>query len=416
MSCWIQSTRPAQKILSVRRFFVNSQPNGGQGRTKCSEAFLLHLRQRRRAVLPQHSRRLHQVQRLVCAIQRSFEQFIGLRGGTSGCATFRLKFKAFYLQITSDKSSTDACDDCKVRIVEFYHFKRRSEEVRSAQTVHIAVQMVRNYVAKHATVEVKEVNDKLVISPKPNPAAARSVFHNTISIKQEVMDIKMEPFDVQIKEDPDADLPFLNFIRSFGESISEELTNSSEGSVSRLPAFEASTYFDGDRFVLRSEVPPKQLKDAKKRQRKPENWATNIQKKLRNAGQRYRSAKGYIVEARTMGAPCTCRKECGTKVNEKNRLMNFSNYWRLEDVSIKRKFILDHIKLERPMRAMTKSRAFSRLILHFLDVINSDGSIEQIKVCKTMFLNTFDISNTVITTTVKLHSQYFDADKRNNAK
>lgn len=110
-----------------------------------------------------------------------------------------------------------------------------------------------------------------------------------------------------------------------------------------------------------------------------------------------------------MGPPCVCRQECGTKVNEKNRLLNFSNYWSLDNIVKKRKFIFDHIKLERPMRAMTKSRAFSRLILHFLDVVNGDGSIEQIKVCKTMFLSTFDISNTVITTTVKLNNQYFES-------
>lgn len=284
----------------------------------------------------------------------------------------------------------------------------------SDSVVYKTVQIVRSYIARHSILDIKEdeTDQRLIITPKPKTTpvpvqATPNAFHEAISIKSEPMEIKLEPIDLQIKEDPDADLPFLDFIRTFGDS-SEELTNSSEGSLSRLPAFEASTYFNGDKFVLRSEVPPKKLKEAKKRQRKPELWATNIQKKLRNAGKRYRSAKGYIVEARSMAGPCVCRKECGAKVNEKNRLMNFSNYWSLDEVHKKRKFISDHIKLERPMRAMKKSRAFSRLILHYLDVINSDGTIEQIKVCKTMFLNTLDISNTVITTTVKLNNQYFE--------
>lgn len=288
-------------------------------------------------------------------------------------------------------------------------------------TVYSTVQIVRNFIGKHSITEIKEEENEKCLIIKPKPKAPQvtptSSFHESISIKHESVEVKLEPIEIEIKEDPDADLPFLQFIRSFGESASngssEELTTSSEGSLSRLPAFQESTYFDGDKFVLRSEIPPKKLKEAKKRQRKPELWATNVQKKLRNAGQRYRSAKGYIVEARQMGAPCSCRQQCGTKVNEKNRLNNFSSYWGLGDTSRKRKFIFEHIKLERPMRAMTKSRAFSRLILHYLDVVNNDGTIDRIKVCKTMFLSTLDISNTVITTTVKLNNQYFeDGEKR----
>jgi hypothetical protein len=322
---------------------------------------------------------------------------------------------------------------CKAKLADFYRFKMRADEVQKIQlehsttsvdklreldgqisdpTVYSTLQIVRNFIDKHSITEIKEEEDCLIIKPKPK---ATPTSFQSVSIKQETVEVKLEP--IEIKEDPDVDLPFLEFVRSFGESAasngsSEELTTSSESSLSRLPAFQESTYFDGDKFVLRSEIPPKKLKEAKKRQRKPELWATNVQKKLRNAGQRYRSAKGYIVEARQMGAPCSCRQQCGTKVNEKNRLNNFTNYWGLGDIVRKRKFI-EHIKLERPMRAMTKSRAFSRLILHYLDVVNNDGSVDKIKVCKTMFLSTLDISNTVITTTVKLNNQYFeDAEKR----
>lgn len=339
------------------------------------------------------------------------------------------EFKVFSaFQVSHDERSKGICELCKTKLIEFYYFKKRAEEVRENQTefrevpvanldleesplVYSTLQIVRNFIEKNSITEIKEEENEncLIIKPK-KPKVTPTSFQASISIKHETSAVKFEP--IEIKEDPDADLPFLQFIRSFGDSASngssEELTTSSEGSLSRLPAFQESTYFNGDKFVLRSEVPPKKLKEVKKRQKKPEDWATNIQKKLRNAGQRYRSAKGYIVEARQMGAPCTCRQQCGTKVNEKNRLNNFSSYWALGDIVRKRKFIFDHIKLERPMRAMTKSRAFSRLILHYLDVVNNDGTIERIKVCKTMFLSTLDISNTVITTTVKLNNQYFD--------
>lgn len=334
----------------------------------------------------------------------------------------------------------EMCEDCKVKLVDFYHFKVRSEQFRIFQSklraqhekfqeldhkiedkaVYSTVQIVRNYISRHSIAEIKEHETDIVITPKPKitqvthfHTSSPTTFHESFgSIKSEPMEVKLEPIDIQIKHDPDADT-FLDFLRTFNDSSEENsMTNSSEGSLSRLPAFEESTYFDGDKFVLRSEVPPKKLKEPKKRQRKPELWATNVQKKLRNAGKRYRSAKGYIVEARSMAAPCSCRQECASKVNEKNRLMNFSRYWNLADINKKRKFIFDHIRLERPMRAMKKARVLSRLILHYLDVMNSDGSIEKIKVCKTMFLNTLDISNTVITTTVKLNNQYFEDNCR----
>jgi len=343
--------------------------------------------------------------------------------------------KTLNFEVTKEKCSMVVCESCKTKLVDFYHFKLHSERVRmnykefsgayhenlqeldhqtDDKTVYSTVQIVRNFIARHSLTEIKEheTEMKLVITSKPKippvTTSSPTTFQESISIKSEPMEIKLEPIEIQIKEDPDAEMPFLDFLRTFGDS-SEELTNSSEGSMSRLPAFEESTYFDGDKFVLRSEVPPKKLKEPKKRQRKPELWATNVQKKLRNAGQRYRSAKGYIVEARSMAGPCSCRQECATKVNEKNRLMNFNHYWNLDEVCKKRHFISEHIKLERPMRAMKKARALSRLILHYLDVTNSDGSIEQIKVCKKMFLNTLDISNSVITTTVKLNNQqYFE--------
>lgn len=312
------------------------------------------------------------------------------------------------------------CGTCESRIIDFYHFVKLAEQTRTKQlelrkpssvkledphiadtAVYSTLQIVRNYISKHKICEIAEdeSEQKLVITPKP-----KKPFQDLVSIKSEPVEIKIEP------DDPE--LSFLHYIRSIGDS--EELTNSSEGSSSsslaRLPAYEENTYFDGNKFVLRSEMPPKKLKEPKKRQRKPEMWATNIQKQLRNAGKRYRSTKGYIVEARSMAAPCNCRQFCSTKVNEKNRMMNFSSYWKLDDIRKKRSFIAAHIKLE-PMRSLKKSGALSRLILHYLDVANSDGSTEQIKVCKTMFLNTLDISNTVLMTTVKavkLGNQYFE--------
>lgn len=324
----------------------------------------------------------------------------------------------------------DICVTCEAKLIDFYHFVRAAEQTRTNQKefsknsyrkseksdvdpiVYSTWQIVMNYIKKHSIADIREEESeqKLVITPKPN------AFQELARIKNEPVEdsIKREAIEVNIKDDPD--LPFMHFISSLNDSSCEALTNSSESSLSRLPAFEENTYFDGDKFVLRSEVPPKKLKEAKKRQKRPELWATNVQKKLRNAGKRYRSSKGYIVEARAMAEPCHCRQECRSKVNEKNRQMNFTLYWSLDDIGKKRKFISEHIKLEKPMRALKKSRAFSRLILHYLSVANSDGTTERIRVCKKMFLNTLNISNTVITTVVKLSNQYSEESSESLCK
>lgn len=271
----------------------------------------------------------------------------------------------------------------------------------------------------HGEVEliVDRHDESMKITPKRRPNPSTTFQEDQISstnIKQETVQIKVEP-----EEPPEESASFLQFCRSFGESASsfqsdESTTSTGESSSvtvqrSRLPAFEQDTYFDGNRFVLKTEVPPKKIsKENRKRQRKPEQWEVNVQKQLKNAGKRYRSTKGYVVAEKSMGSPCDCRKLCSSKINEKNRLINFNSYWKLDSVLKKRTFILDHIEVGKPLKAKNepKHRGVSKLLHHFLNISNSDGTEEKIRVCKRMFLSTLGISNTVITTTLKLHSQY----------
>lgn len=275
--------------------------------------------------------------------------------------------------------------------------------------VHSTVQLIQEFVKKNGGIEdIKEVGKQLIISSVKldHPASAGEVssttFHDGLSIKEEpLVEVKEEPVEVKIElnEDDEADITDI-----LGLSAHEEdLTNSSDSSLSKLPAFCANRFFDGNRFVSRAEYLEAKLKgQQKKRERRPEFWAAAVQKKLRSHGQQYRSVKGNIVPARKLGLPCDCRKNCGARISENNRLTNFKNYWNLENASEKRKFIIDHVKLLRPKRALTKTRIFSRIMHHFLDVANSDGSTEQIKVCKKMFCSTFAISNTVISNAFKL--------------
>lgn len=314
--------------------------------------------------------------------------------------------------------SLSACRLCVNQLKEFYRFKINAKKYlpKNLQNQKSSFAILNNksdetkervdaFITKHKEVIVSENENELIITPKSFQISSK------IKVKQEGVEIKTEPID---QED---DTSFFDqFCRSFGESASsfhsdESTISNSEGSttLSRLPAFEQNTYFDGNRFVLKSEIPPKTfLKDTKKRQRKPESWDVNVQKQLKNAGKRYRSTKGYVVEEKCIKNPCQCRKMCSTKINEKNRLMNFNSYWKLESTLKKRNFIIDHIQLDKPLKS-NQTKGVTKLIHHFLDVANSDGTCEKVKVCKKMFLNSLGISNTVITTTVKLNFQYSNA-------
>lgn len=297
-------------------------------------------------------------------------------------------------------------------MLEFYEFKINAKKnfTCSDQKSHAILnneKRIKNFIQRHKEVTIEESENELIIKSKSFQISPM------IKIKQENIDIKVEPNN---QEDEGDSSTFLQFCRSFGKSASsfhsdESTTSCGDGnsSLSRLPAFEQNTYFDGNRFVLKSEVPPKSFaKDVKKRQRKPESWGVNIQKQLKNAGKRYRSTKGYVVAEKSIRNPCQCRKMCSTKISEKNRVMNFESYWKQDSTLKKRSFIISHIELDKPIKSLVKTRGVTKLIHHFLDVANSDGTNEKVKVCKKMFLNTLGISNTVITTTVKLNFQYSD--------
>lgn len=199
------------------------------------------------------------------------------------------------------------------------------------------MQLIQEFVKKNGGIEdIKEVGKQLIISSVKldRPASAGEVssttFHDGLSIKEEpLVEVKEEPVEVKVElsEDNEADIADILGLSAH----EEELTNSSDSSLSKLPAFCANRFFDGNRFVSRTEYLEAKLKgQQKKRERRPEFWAAAVQKKLRSHGQQYRSVKGNIVPARKLGLPCNCRKNCGARISENNRLTNFKNYWQLE--------------------------------------------------------------------------------------
>lgn len=286
----------------------------------------------------------------------------------------------------------------------------------SDKCVFSTMQIVQEFIKKNGQVkEIKELENQLIISSVklPDQSLSTSPEVTSTTFQEDLSSIKQEPLSdgdfkeelkelkIELKEEDEDAAEILGI-----SNMEEEVENSSDSSLSRLPAFCANRFFDGNRFVSRSEYLESKAKAGNKklRERRPEFWAAAIQKKLRNHGQQYRSVKGNLVPARKIGPSCNCRKNCGCRISENNRLINFKRYWQLEGIE-KRKFIIEHIKLLKPKRALTKTRIFSRIMHHYLDVVNYDGSVEQIRVCKKMFCSTFAISNSVISNAFKIISK-----------
>ncbi|CAG9806688.1 unnamed protein product [Chironomus riparius] len=348
--------------------------------------------------------------------------------------------------------SSAVCKICHSRVLDFYNFKIKCKANITVQfekiddspkeldenrlcdnsIVFTTVQIVKNYIKKYSVQEIKENEStkELVIRPREKSNEDEQVSsstsinafqgqENNSSIKDEPVDVNNKAENVEVKIEPmeikEEGLPgdILGIDIDEFTSQEENTSSSSDNYLYKLPAFQENRIFDGNRFVSRSEIIQRKSskEQHKKRARRPDLWAATVQKKLRTLGQPYRSVKGYLVAAKTVGPPCNCKKDCSNKVNESNRSLNFKEYWRLECINEKKKFILNHIKLVRPQRALTKNRAYSRIMHHFLDVLNYDGSSEQIKVCKKMFCQTLNISNSVITNAFKIKDQYLDIDK-----
>lgn len=134
----------------------------------------------------------------------------------------------------------------------------------------------------------------------------------------------------------------------------------------------------------------------RKRTRQPENWKQVKAKKLRNLGKTYINSKNKITKARQLKPPCkdTCKLRCSTKINSVQRQTIFDTYWAIGEIHNQRSFILSCLTNITPRYRYTNALVprNGNKAFHFI----IDG--HAIRVCKTFFLNTLDISDRMIRT------------------
>lgn len=141
------------------------------------------------------------------------------------------------------------------------------------------------------------------------------------------------------------------------------------------------------------------IKKGRKRQNNTANWKQNKAKRRRNKGGSYTSLSKTrkVVPSRCLKPPCTnkCKHKCSEKIDTNARYDLFHSYWELGDLYKQRAFIsscMVDIKAKYKYTNAEKPRNPNKA--YYFNVSN-----ENIRVCKTFFKSTLDVSERMVYTT-----------------
>ncbi|XP_055846446.1 eukaryotic translation initiation factor 5B-like [Episyrphus balteatus] len=134
------------------------------------------------------------------------------------------------------------------------------------------------------------------------------------------------------------------------------------------------------------------------RPKNPDQWKKNVLKRKRNTGEAYQiQSSNKIREERKVREGCSekCKLKCPSNFKEDDRNKIFQAYWSMGDIQKQREFIHKNMSIISPKYRYTKNAEKPR------DNNNAfffSKNIKKLRVCKTFFINTLDISNRIIRT------------------
>ncbi|KAL4719252.1 hypothetical protein ACJJTC_018955 [Scirpophaga incertulas] len=150
-----------------------------------------------------------------------------------------------------------------------------------------------------------------------------------------------------------------------------------------------------------------------KRLKHQDDWLSKKRQRLYNKGMPYISTRGIKKDARRMKVSCsaTCRLRCYEKITDESRKELFSRFWdtgsHVKQWQIIAKYVMQKNKKTATNLEETSRRSYTlhyHLPLH--DPVTDSTSSQ--KVCKTMFLNTFNISKEFVYTALRKNNDCND--------
>lgn len=141
-----------------------------------------------------------------------------------------------------------------------------------------------------------------------------------------------------------------------------------------------------------------------KRLKLEDEWIVRKRKRLCNKGMEYTTSKGKTKAARSIKSSCVnCRLQCYNKISQEVRIDLFNKFWGTGNHAKQWQIIAKYVIQKNKKTATNVENESSRRshTLHYHLPLNSDSGIILEKVCKTMFLNTFNISKDFVYTAIR---------------
>jgi hypothetical protein len=92
----------------------------------------------------------------------------------------------------------------------------------------------------------------------------------------------------------------------------------------------------------------------------PTDWAREKRKQARICGKAYVNARGELVQARSIGSDCGCRRKCYGKVPASERSFLFNAFYDLGSYDAQNVYLSEMIRKEAPARRRAKNPARAR--------------------------------------------------------
>ncbi|CAG9782306.1 unnamed protein product [Diatraea saccharalis] len=135
--------------------------------------------------------------------------------------------------------------------------------------------------------------------------------------------------------------------------------------------------------------------DAKKRKKgvkNEENYVQNVRKRQRISGREYTTQKNKLVQAKTIGENCRCKKQCFNKTSEDQRQMNFDKLYSIEskngqDIFLQSLISCTEIERRRPRVDDERSKSRFGSYTYYVEV-----NKKTLQVCKKAFMSIFAVS------------------------
>lgn len=130
----------------------------------------------------------------------------------------------------------------------------------------------------------------------------------------------------------------------------------------------------------------------RKRKRNPEKWSQTQKKIKLNTGQQ---------PQKQMQEPCKCKLKCFEKIPSDRRLVIFKQFWACGNHETQWQFILKNTEIIEPkVMKIQRKRERNRTLVYYLPSKNDVCLVTNLKVCKTMFLNTLGIKERTVYTAI----------------